>query len=64
MAQRLAAAREEMSHVTEFDYVIVNDDFAQATLELRAVFLAARLRRAQALARHADLVSALLAPGT
>lgn len=61
MAQRLAAARDEMAHVTEFDYVIVNDDFAQATLELRAVFLAARLRRIQALERHSGLVDALLA---
>ncbi|MCB1553405.1 MAG: guanylate kinase [Xanthomonadales bacterium] len=60
IAQRLAAAREEMSHVDEFDYVIVNDDFAQATMEMRSVFVAARLRRVQQLGRHEQLVRTLL----
>lgn len=60
IAQRLAAAREEMSHVDEFDYVIVNDDFEQATLEMRSIFVAARLRRVQQLQRHEQLVQALL----
>lgn len=60
MARRLAAAREEMSHYGEFDYVIVNEDFATAVDEMCAVFTASRLRREAQAIRHADLIAALL----
>ena len=59
--QRLSAAREEMSHLHDFDYLIVNQDFHLAVQELRSIFIASRLRRAQQLERHADLVAGLLA---
>jgi guanylate kinase len=59
--QRLAAAREEMSHYGEFDYVIVNEHFAVAVEEMCAVFIASRLRREQQVARHGRLITALLA---
>ncbi|MCK7594487.1 guanylate kinase [Pseudomarimonas salicorniae] len=59
--QRLAAAREEMSHLHDFDYVIVNEDFDAAVQEMRSIFIASRLRRAQQLERHAALVQGLLA---
>ncbi|NZA28200.1 guanylate kinase [Luteimonas sp. SJ-92] len=59
--QRLAAAREEMSHHDEFDYVIVNEDFATAVDEMCAIFVASRLRRPQQAGRHAALIAALLA---
>lgn len=59
--QRLAAAREEMSHYGEFDYVIVNEHFAVAVDEMCSVFTACRLRREQQVARHARLITALLA---
>ena len=61
IVRRLAAAREEMSHYAEFDYVIVNDDFETAVAELQAVFLASRLRQATQNERHAGLIAALLA---
>lgn len=60
IARRLAAAREEMSHYHEFDYVIVNDDFDTAVSELRSIFVAQRLRREAQAERHADLIAALL----
>jgi guanylate kinase len=60
IAQRLAAAREEMSHYTEFDYVIVNEVFVTAVHEMCAIFTASRLRREPQVARHAGLISALL----
>ena len=60
MALRLAAAREEMSHYDEFDYVIVNEDFATAVDEVCAVFVASRLRREAQARRHAALIEALL----
>ncbi len=59
--QRLAAAREEMSHYGEFDYVIVNDVFDRAVDEMHAIFTASRLRRDRQVARHGKLISALLA---
>ena len=44
IARRLAAARDEMSHHDEFDYVIVNENFDAAAAELRAIFVAHRPR--------------------
>ena len=63
MAQRLAAAREEMLHYDEFDYVIVNEVFDTAVDEMCAIFTASRLRRGQQVQRHAALIAALLAEG-
>jgi guanylate kinase len=62
IARRLAAAREEMSHYAEFDYVIVNEVFATAVEEMCAIFSASRLRREQQQERHAGLIAALLGP--
>ncbi|HZX77357.1 guanylate kinase [Lysobacter sp.] len=60
IAQRLAAAREEMSHYGEFDFVIVNEHFETAVDEMCAIFLASRVRRDQQVARHSRLITALL----
>ncbi len=60
IAQRLANAREEMSHAGEFDFVVVNEDFETATCELHAIFTACRLRQAIQARRHAGLLKALL----
>ena len=62
MAQRLAAAREEMLHYDEFDYVIVNEDFDTAVDEMCSIFRASRLRRVPQQQRHAQLIASLLAP--
>lgn len=59
--QRLANAREEMSHYDEFDYVIVNEHFDAAVSELRAIFQAQRLKRDVQKQRHAGLIGQLLA---
>lgn len=61
IAQRLAAAREEMSHYGEFDFVIVNEHFNTAVDEMCAIFTASRVRRDQQVARHSRLITALLA---
>lgn len=58
--QRLDAAREEMSHYTEFDYVIVNEHFNTAVDEMCAIFVASRLRREAQVARHQRLITQLL----
>ncbi|WFC41343.1 guanylate kinase [Pseudoxanthomonas sp. SE1] len=59
--RRLAAAREEMSHYAEFDYVIVNDVFETAVEQMHAIFTASRLRREAQDVRHAGLIATLLA---
>jgi guanylate kinase len=61
IAARLEAAREEMRHCGEFDYVIINHDFAQAVLDLIAIVRASRLRAGPQCTRHADLLESLLA---
>lgn len=61
IARRLAAARAEMSHVSEFDYVIINNDLAQALVDLKTVVGAARLTCAAQQASQSALFSALLA---
>jgi len=37
IARRLADAAGDMSHYREFDYVVVNDDFARAVEDLRSI---------------------------
>jgi guanylate kinase len=62
IARRMAAAREDVSHVAEFDYVIINDNLNEALRELNAVVLSARLRCANQLARHQVLINQLQNP--
>ncbi len=44
IAQRLGQAKIEVSHYTEYDYLIVNDNFDSALAELKAIITVARLR--------------------
>jgi guanylate kinase len=59
--RRLANSREEMAHAHEFDYVVVNDDFARALDEINTVVRAARLRQSVQQRRLEGLLAALLA---
>ena len=54
---RLDAARAEISHVRDFDYVIINDQFGVAVQDLVAVVRAQRLRRDVQTARHGGLIN-------
>ncbi len=60
IARRLADSREEIAHAGDFDYIIVNDQFADALADLRAIVTARRLRREAQMcaARGADRRSA------
>ena len=60
IARRLAAAQAEMRHVGEFDYVIINDQLAQALEELLAVVRASRLSFGAQRVRHAALFERLI----
>jgi guanylate kinase len=60
IARRIAAAQDEMRHVDEFDYAIINDHLQQAADDLQAIVRAARLRRANQRQRHPLLFTSLL----
>jgi guanylate kinase len=62
IAARLDAAREEMRHCGEFDYVIMNQDFARAVDDLSVIVRAARLTAPRQQARHARVLARLLEP--
>lgn len=55
--RRLAAAKEEISHVDEFDYVVINDRFEDALQDILAIVRAERLK----LGRQSDLHQAMIA---
>jgi guanylate kinase len=60
IARRLADSRGEIAHAGDFDYIIINDQFADALADLRGIVSCQRLRREAQLARHAALVDDLL----
>ncbi|RTZ47903.1 guanylate kinase [Candidimonas sp. SYP-B2681] len=59
ISRRLLAAGGEMSHVSECQYVIINQEFSTALLQLGQIVAATRLRYATQAARNADLFSQL-----
>ena len=62
IARRMAAAREDVAHVAEFDYVIINDNLNEALRELDAVVLSAKLTSSRQLTRHQALINQLQKP--
>jgi len=62
IAKRMAAVREDVAHVAEFDYVIINDNLNEALRELNAIVLSARLRSAAQLTRYQTLINQLQHP--
>ena len=59
IARRIAAAHDEMRHVDEFDYAIINDDLQQASGDLQSIVTASRLHYANQRQRHASLFASL-----
>jgi guanylate kinase len=60
--KRMAAAAEDIGHAREFDYIIVNDDFDEALLDLTAVVRASRLTTPRQADRHGNLFSQFNVP--
>ncbi|MGZ5037730.1 MAG: guanylate kinase [Usitatibacter sp.] len=54
IAKRMASAREDISHVLEFEYIIVNERFEEALTDLQSIVRAARVSRAQQSVRLAS----------
>jgi guanylate kinase len=63
IARRLADARRDLEHAPEFDYVVVNDDFATALDELCEIVESRRAGRACPRQDHAGLLADLLRTG-
>jgi guanylate kinase len=59
IARRLDAAKDEIRHCGEFNYVIINQDFAPAVDDLVAIVRASRLRAAPQCVRHQALITQL-----
>ena len=53
--RRLNNAAEEMSHAAEFKYAIINNNFDDARLDLRAIVRAERLATGRQLERHPEV---------
>jgi len=55
--RRLSGAREDISHVLEFEYIIVNESFDSAATDLHAFVRATHVSRAQQAVRLEKLVN-------
>lgn len=60
ISDRMVKAQDELSHYPEFDYLIVNDNFEHAAVELRAIVIANRLQMERQMNKQANLLSFLL----
>jgi len=58
---RMREAVSEMSHYVEYDFLIINDDFAHALDDLKAIFRANRLQQRPQQQHFTQLLSELLA---
>ena len=58
--RRMRDAKNEMSHYPEYDYLIINDDFATALDDLACIFRSERLKQAQQCQQHQALLNALV----
>jgi len=57
--RRLAAAHLELQHAHEADFIVINDDFERALVDLRQVVAASRLRSGPMMARNPALLRRL-----
>lgn len=60
ISNRMQKAKDELSHYPEFDYLIINDNFEKAALELGAVVIADRLRTKRQVNKQSKLLSFLM----
>lgn len=59
--KRLADAKKTVSHIHEFDYVVINDDFTNAVHDLKLIIEAGRLIQSRQTAKFSKLVENLSA---
>lgn len=59
IAKRLSDARETVTHVDEFDYLVVNDNFERAASDLTTIIEAGRLLETAQRRKYAGLITNL-----
>jgi len=59
--KRMREAVSEMTHYVEYDYLVINDDFAHALVDLQSIFRANQLRQETQQQRFENLLGQLLA---
>jgi guanylate kinase len=57
--KRLAAAHIELAHAPEADYIVVNDSFEQALVDLKQILAASRLRSGPSMAKNPAILRRL-----
>ncbi len=60
IGRRMAQTVAEMTHFAEYDYLIINNNFNTALLDLKTIMRAERLRLGRQKLRHDALISKLL----
>lgn len=60
IARRMRDAENETSHYGEYDYIVVNDQFETALMDLQAIVRSERLRAVQQIQRQQRLLEDLL----
>lgn len=58
--KRMVQASEQISHYKDFDYIIINDDFNRAALELQMIISSSRLKRVRCQEDLTNLLGVLL----
>lgn len=62
ITRRMRDATSDMEHYVEFDYVIINDDFDEATQQLKSIVLAQRQRIEVITQREHSVLEGMLKP--
>ena len=60
IARRMRDAKSETSHYSEYDYLVVNDEFEKALIELKSIVLSRRCRYSAQTQRLTPLLKELL----
>jgi guanylate kinase len=63
IARRMQAARDEISHAGEFDYLVVNDEFQSALADLHAIIRRRQPRRTEQISKSREILAELLKTG-
>jgi guanylate kinase len=59
ITKRLAAAHEEIAHCFDFDYIVINDKFDIALVDLRSIIRSHRLQKKTQIVRYQNLLAEL-----
>jgi len=59
IAKRLAQACDDMKHYTEYDFIVINDDFDHAVKDLESIFRCNRLKLVSQQQKNQELLDAL-----